>query len=66
MDRLDASVPVARLAELQAHLDKLVREPDTSLDGQLFDDVELQIFGKLILVALELTSQKPTRPCCLN
>lgn len=39
------TVPVTRLEELDQHLDELVEDPNTDLNAELFDHVELQLTG---------------------
>ncbi|KAL8298021.1 hypothetical protein RB597_007022 [Gaeumannomyces tritici] len=41
-DMMDA-VPVTELEELEKHLDDLTEKPDTPIDAELFDRVELQL-----------------------
>jgi hypothetical protein len=38
---------VTGLEELERHLQQLVEAPETLLDAKLFDEVELQLTGKL-------------------
>jgi hypothetical protein len=40
-------IPITGLEELERHLQQLVEAPDTPLDVKLFDEVELQLTGKL-------------------
>jgi hypothetical protein len=40
-------IPITGLEELERHLQQLVEAPDTPLDAKLFDEVELQLTGKL-------------------
>jgi hypothetical protein len=40
-------MPITGLEELERHLQRLVEAPDTPLDAKLFDEVELQLTGKL-------------------
>ena len=40
-------IPVTGLEELERHLQYLVEAPETPLDAKLFDEVELQLTGKL-------------------
>jgi hypothetical protein len=42
-------VKVSGLEDLEAHLRQVIAFPDTQLDAKLFDDVELQLNGKLYL-----------------
>jgi hypothetical protein len=42
-------IPVTGLEELESHLQQLVDAPDTPLNAKLFDEVELQLTGKLRL-----------------
>jgi hypothetical protein len=42
-------IPVTGLEELECHLQQLVDAPDTPLNAKLFDEVELQLTGKLRL-----------------
>ena len=41
------SLPITGLEELQNHLQRLVEDPETPLEAKLFDEVELQLNGKL-------------------
>lgn len=47
--------PIFKLEELEAHLQDLVKSPDTPIDTKLFDAVELQLTGMcyLLLYILE-------------
>ena len=45
-------IPVTGLEELESHLQQLVEAPDTPLNAKLFDEVELQLTGKLRLISL--------------
>jgi hypothetical protein len=40
-------VKVSGLKELENHLQEVIAFPDTTLDAKLFDDVELQLNGRL-------------------
>jgi hypothetical protein len=40
-------IPITGLEDLERHLQQLVEAPDTPLDAKLFDEVELQLTGKL-------------------
>jgi hypothetical protein len=40
-------IPITGLEELERHLQQLIEAPDTPLDAKLFDEVELQLTGKL-------------------
>jgi hypothetical protein len=40
-------IPITGLEELERHFQQLVEAPDTPLDAKLFDEVELQLTGKL-------------------
>jgi hypothetical protein len=40
-------IPITGLEELERHLQQLVEAPDTPLDAKLFDEVELQLTGKI-------------------
>ena len=46
-----AELPVTGLEELELHLQHLIQAPDTPLNASLFDEVELQLTGKLSFVA---------------
>lgn len=37
--------PIFKLEELEAHLQELVKSPETPIDAKLFDAVELQLTG---------------------
>ena len=54
-----AELPVTGLEELELHLQHLIQAPDTPLNASLFDEVELQLTGKLSFVAR--LSFAPTR-----
>jgi hypothetical protein len=41
-----AKVSVSGLEDLEKHLQQLIQDPATKLDGKLFDDVELQLTGR--------------------
>ncbi len=43
-------IPVHGLEELERHVQQLVEAPETPLDAKLFDEVELQLNGKLLIV----------------
>lgn len=40
------TAPITGLAELDGHLDELIRNPEIPLNAKLFDDVELQLTGE--------------------
>jgi hypothetical protein len=40
-------IPITGLEELERHVQHLVEAPETPLDAKLFDEVELQLTGKL-------------------
>lgn len=40
-------IPVSGLAELEEHMEKLAEAPDTPVNAKLFDDVELQLTGRI-------------------
>lgn len=40
-------VPITGLEELQRHVEQLLENPDTPVDAKLFDEVELQLTGKV-------------------
>lgn len=41
-------IPITGLEELERHLQHLIEAPDTPLDANLFDEVELQLTGKFL------------------
>lgn len=41
------TIPVSGVQELDKHLDELLVDPTLSLTPRLFDDVELQLTGRL-------------------
>jgi hypothetical protein len=41
------SIPISGLSELELHMDILAEAPDTPVNAKLFDEVELQLTGKL-------------------
>ena len=43
------TTPITGLDELEQHLDSLVGDPSTPLNAKLFDDVELQLTGKIAI-----------------
>jgi hypothetical protein len=49
-------IPITGLEELERHVQHLVEAPETLLDVKLFDEVELQLTGKLF-PRLERVSQ---------
>lgn len=44
------SLPITGLEELQNHLQRILEDAETPLEAKLFDEVELQLNGKLTLV----------------
>lgn len=46
---MDEPVRIVGLEDLEAHLEQLVDDPQTPLNAKLFDDVELQLTGMLVL-----------------
>jgi hypothetical protein len=40
-------IPIHGLEELERHVQQLVEAPETPLNAKLFDEVELQLNGKL-------------------
>lgn len=42
-------VPITGLEELQNHLQHVAEDPETPLEAKLFDEVELQLNGKIDL-----------------
>jgi hypothetical protein len=44
-------LPITGLEELERHLQKIQDDPETPLDGKLFDEVELQLTGRLSLTS---------------
>jgi hypothetical protein len=57
------SIPVTGLEELEKHLQQLVRIPETPLDTKLFDEVELQLTGKLCLDVYSLSARAKSPSC---
>jgi hypothetical protein len=53
-------IPITGLEELERHVQHLVEAPETPLDAKLFDEVELQLTGKLF-PPLERVSQDGLR-----
>jgi len=47
MKRKMDQIPVTGLEELEMHLMHLAEAPSTPLNAKLFDEVELQLTGKL-------------------
>jgi hypothetical protein len=40
-------IPITGLEELQKHLEQLLEDPGTPVDAKLFDEIELQLTGKV-------------------
>ena len=43
-------IPIHGLEELERHVQQLIEAPETPLDANLFDEVELQLNGKWLYV----------------
>lgn len=54
---------ITGLEELERHLQHLVQAPDTPLDAKLFDEVELQLTGKLEVPKAYSVWWQPVRLC---
>ena len=45
----ETQIPITGLEELESHLKHIIDEPDTPLNADLFDEVELQLTGMYTL-----------------
>lgn len=45
----EGGIPITGLEELESHLQVLLHSPDTALDAERFDEVSLQLTGRLYM-----------------